>query len=170
MFLSYDLNSLESVSSLLNKLQLLAAIFALIAAILALAAFFAQKRVAFLQKPRSLTHTQATVLTENLKKHPDSIHIIVPATDHEAENYAHEIAGVFEQAGWIVERGLSIKMNDLSGISTMSYHKSTYSNQAPLILKAFQAAGITIENYFDETQPMVKEQVVLQVAKKSTKQ
>ncbi len=61
-------------------------------------------------------------------------------------------------------------MNDLSGISTMSYHKSTYSNQAPLILKAFKAAGITIENYFDETQPRVKEQVVLQVAKKSTKQ
>ena len=152
-------NSIDDVSWLSHKLQLLVVVFTFVTALLAIASFFTQDRVEQLRKPRKLTKDQMNTIKQTLSKETGIINFRSPTTDAEADKYSYQLSCLFGDSGWKVESHLySFNMSHLSGLAILVNGKSSQKilEQAVFIVNAFSTADVKIKKYQDEKEDLNK--------------
>lgn len=151
MFYSFDWSSVEDVSSIASKFQLIAIWLAIFAAIFSGISFFFQNRANSLRNPRTLTEKQISVMTEILKSNKGTVNFVRPSTSSEAEIFTYQLSIIFLDAGWkVTSDSCSVNMPHLSGVALLINDKLNDYKKAETILTAFYSAGIQLKRYKDD--------------------
>lgn len=107
----------------------------------------AQTRVHELEeraRPRELTATQRTAISDSLRNHPPrQVEMTVLVSDSEAENYAVQLEEAFKTGGWQVNMHRGMFMPAFHGIMvSVPGERIPVEHPAAVLVTALRAAGI----------------------------